>query len=165
MLVSAGGSLVPKERGAWWEDSFRHSQSVNPLRPPTSLSCSWINPLGRWLEVWWEGWASWEGSATKIWLRKSEILTIPFSLELLGNASNLSLDCLRGPETWFPEPPSYFNCIWCGKGTISHEFLEVGWERSLKSLFNSFQDWCKNEHKFYIKRAFWWICWISRIIE
>lgn len=39
------------------------------------------------------------GVCNKDLIKKIEILTIPLSLELLGNAANLSLDCLRAPET------------------------------------------------------------------
>lgn len=39
-MSAGGGSLDPKECEAWWEDSFRHSQSVSLLLPPTSTKLS-----------------------------------------------------------------------------------------------------------------------------
>lgn len=40
-----------------------------------------------------------------------------------------------GSETWFSEPPSYFNFIWCGKNTVRQEFLEAGGEKVFEVIF------------------------------
>lgn len=41
------------------------------------------------------------------------------------SSHGISLSCCGGSETRFPEPPSYFNFIKCGKSTVSSSWREA----------------------------------------
>lgn len=68
--------------------SIKQTQSLQLNKPLRKVTRSLVGGMGLM-----------GGVCNKDLIKKIEILTIPFSLELLGNASNLSLDCLRAPET------------------------------------------------------------------